>query len=251
MLAAFAMRYGIISDVHSNLEALEAALAALGDVDSLISAGDVVGYGPSPNECCEILRERGVIIVMGNHDAAVLERISTDWFNPDAREAVKWTQEQLTPENRRFLESLAMVHRGDTFVMVHGSLSSPERFDYITSPQEARPAFAEMPPYDLCLIGHTHIAEFYFQKAGEIWSSQVNMATGGKIDLERDSLYIVNCGSVGQPRDFNPKVSAGVYDTKTRTVEIRRIEYPIEVTQQKMRDADLPEMLWRRLEYGA
>jgi len=245
------MRHGIISDVHSNLEALEAALDALGDVDVLISPGDVVGYGPNPNECCEILRERQVITVMGNHDAVVAGRMPLDWFNLFAREAANWTQEQLTAESREFLESLPMVHRGETFVMVHGSLPAPERFEYITSPREARPTFAEMSTSDLCLIGHTHVAELYFQKAGELWSSQVSMSAGGTIDLKTDSTYIINCGSVGQPRDFNPLAAVGIFDTEARTVEIRRVEYPIQVTQRKMQEADLPEPLWRRLQHGA
>ena len=244
------MRYGIVSDIHANLEALETALDSLGDVDALICQGDIVGYGPNPNECCDIIRERNAVTVLGNHDAAAVGCISLDLFNPYAREAIEWTRDQLTDANRDFLHGLPMIHRDEHFIMVHGSLNRPEEFEYIVSSWEARPTFAEMDPYKLCLISHTHIAEFYFQQLESEWADQVSMVSGGPIDLKPDFMYIINTGSVGQPRDFNPKAGFGVYDTDAGVVEIRRLEYPIEVTQAKMRGAGLPEPLWDRLEYG-
>jgi len=245
------MRYGIISDIHSNLEALNAALESIQDVDVLLCPGDVVGYGPNPNECCELLREKQVVTILGNHDAAVIGSMPLDWFNPYARAAVEWTRDQLSPENHAYLEGLPLTHRSEHFIMVHGSLSSPELFDYITTPWDARPTFVEMPACAVCFIGHTHIAEFYSRKSGETWADQIGMAAGGTIDLKPGFLYIVNCGSVGQPRDFNPNAGVGVYDTEAAMVEIRRLEYPVSVTQEKMQDAGLPEPLWERLEYGA
>jgi len=245
------VRYGIISDIHSNLEALEAALDFLRDVDALICPGDIVGYGPNPNECCDIIRERNVLTVLGNHDAAAVGRMPLDWFNPFARKAIEWTADRLTAPNRLFLESLPPVHRSEHFVLVHGSLSSPERFDYIASPWEAGPTFAEMPPHDLCFIGHTHVAEYYPQRTGEFSADQVSMALGGTVALSAEFLYIINCGSVGQPRDYNPKAAVGIYDPEAGTVEIQRLEYPIAATQKKMRKAGLPKPLWTRLEFGA
>jgi len=245
------VRYGIISDIHSNLEALEAALDSLQDVDALICPGDVVGYGPNPNECCDMIRERGVLMVLGNHDAAVVGRMALDWFNPFAREAIEWTANQLTAANRLFLEGLPLVHRSEHFVLVHGSLSSPEQFDYIASLWEAMPTFAEMPPHNLCFIGHTHIAEYYFQRTGELRADRMSMASGGTVELSAEFLYIINCGSVGQPRDYNPKAAVAIYDTEAGTVDIQRLEYPIAATQEKMREAGLPKPLWTRLEFGA
>ena len=244
------VRYGIISDVHSNLEALEVALDFLRDVDVLLCVGDVVGYGPDPNACCDVLRERRIVTVLGNHDAAVVGRTPLDWFNPIAREAIEWTRDQLTAENRAFLEGLPPVHGVEHFVLAHGSLSSPEKFEYVTSPWEARATFAEMGRHRLCFIGHTHLAEFYSQKSGETSAGQINMAAGGTVELKPAFLYIINCGSVGQPRDYNPKAAVGVYDTEAETVSIERLDYPIAETQEKMRAAGLPEPLSERLEAG-
>jgi len=245
------LRYGIISDIHSNLEALEAALDFLRDVDALICPGDIVGYGPNPNECCDIIRERGVITVLGNHDAAVIGQMALDWFNPLARAAIEWTADQVTAANRAFLESLPLVHRLEHFVLVHGSLSSPEQFDYITSPWETIPTFAEMPPHNLCFVGHTHIAEYYARPTGELQADQISMASGGTVALSAEFLYIINCGSVGQPRDYEPRAAVGIFDSDAGTVDIQRIEYPIAATQKKMRKAGLPKPLWTRLEFGA
>lgn len=244
------MRYGIISDIHSNLEALNLALDSLGHVDAIYCLGDVVGYGPNPNECCEIMRERQAIMVLGNHDAAVIGKIALDWFNPVARQAVEWTQGHLTDESRLFLESRPLVHRSEYFVMVHGSLRIPESFYYVGSPFEARPTFDSMAAFNLCFIGHTHIAECYVRKAGEKGGDQIEMTNGGTVDLKPGFQYIVNPGSVGQPRDGNAQAAFAIYDTDAQTVEIRRIDYPIPITQDKMRIAGLPDPLITRLEYG-
>lgn len=244
------MRCGVISDIHGNLEGLLAVLEALGDVDLLISAGDIVGYGPDPNACCEIMQEQNALCVLGNHDAAVIGRMPIEWFNPIAADALLWTREQITEENQAFLETLPLVHWDDTFVLTHASLSAPEEYEYITSSWEARPSFAEMGPLRLCFIGHTHIAEFYWQRIGEIWVHQVNTGAGGIIELQEDVRYIVNSGSAGQPRDFDARSSAAIYDSEAQTIEVLRVEYPITDTQRKMRAAGLPEPLIRRLEYG-
>lgn len=244
------MRYGIVSDIHSNLEALEVALDNLSDTDDLICVGDLIGYGPNPNECCDLIRERSSVIVIGNHDAAAVGRVSLDWFNPYARAAAEWTAEQISDENREFLRSLPLIHRDDDFVVVHGSLDMPEDFEYIASPLLAMPCFAEMHPHRLCLIGHTHVAEYYAQRDGEIGSDRISMVAGGTFELNPAFRYIVNCGSVGQPRDYDPRIAVGLYDTEAGSITVLRLEYPVEVTQQKMRDADLPTNLWQRLEFG-
>lgn len=242
------MKYGIISDIHSNLEALN--IVPTVGIDALYCIGDIVGYGPNPNECCEIMREKHAVAVLGNHDAAVIGKIALDWFNKVAREAVEWTRDQLTVENRLFLESLPLARLSEHFIMVHGSLPMPERFFYITSPWEARPTLDSMDAFDLCFIGHTHVAEYYVRKAGEKGADQIEMTDGGVISLKPGFQYIINPGSVGQPRDGNPQAAFAIYDTDAQTVEIRRIDYPIPITQDKMRSAGLPDPLIARLEYG-
>ena len=244
------MRYGIISDVHSNLEALKAALDYLQDVDALFCVGDVVGYGPNPNECCDLIRERSTMSVLGNHDAAAIGRMPLDWFNPLARIAIRWTAGQLSDVSRGYLETLALVYRSEEFIMVHGSLSSPQCFEYITSPWEARNTLHEMDEHTVCFIGHTHAAEYYWRQIGRFTAHTADMAFGGVIELKPDCRYVINCGSVGQPRDGNPKASAVIFDTEARTVEIHRLEYPLDITQRKMRDIGLPEPLRQRLESG-
>lgn len=244
------MRYGIVSDIHGNLEGLTAALTALGEIDVLICPGDIVGYGPDPNACCEIIRERNAICVLGNHDAVMVGELSLNWFNPVAAEALLWTREQITDENLSFLKELPLVHWNESFVLVHSSLSAPEEFDYITTAWDARPTFAEMGSCNLCIIGHTHIAEYYYQKVDGVWASRINMTPGGRIVLKEGVRYIVNSGSTGQPRDFDPRASAALYDSEAGTIDILRVEYPISLTQQKMRAAGLPEPLVQRLQYG-
>lgn len=243
------MRFGIISDIHSNLEALSAVLDLLGSADALYCVGDVVGYGPNPNECCDIARERAVT-VLGNHDAAVAGKMALDWFNSAARRAAEWTRDELTAENRLFLESLPLTSRSEHFMTVHGSLPMPERFFYITSPWEARPTFDSMSPFGLCFIGHTHVAEYYVRKVGEMGADQISMMSGGTINLLPGFQYIVNPGSIGQPRDGNPQAAYAIYDTDAQTIEIRRLDYPISAVQDKMRSAGLPDSLVDRLEYG-
>lgn len=244
------MRYGIISDIHSNLEALTAVVDALADTDALVCVGDIVGYGPDPNECCEFVRERVMATVLGNHDAAVAGLMPLDWFNSYARSAVLWTKEQLSDENLRFLRALGLVRESEHFVMVHASLDDPRRFDYITSPWEASPTFAEMGTHSLCFVGHTHHAEYYALEEGRVGADRINMAAGGTIDLKPGFQYIINVGSVGQPRDGNPRASCGIYDTEKRFVQILRVEYPVAVVQSRMRGAGLPDILWDRLAYG-
>ncbi|MHB1000901.1 MAG: metallophosphoesterase family protein [Armatimonadota bacterium] len=244
------MRYGIVSDIHSNLEALEVALDSLRDVDTLYCLGDIVGYGPNPNECCELMRDRQAITIIGNHDSASAGLISLDWFNPAAKTAAEWTRNQLSTSNLFYLRSLHQTHYTGWAVMVHGSLNNPENFEYIIDRRGAKNTFDVMLPDNLCLIGHTHISEFYSKRIGENRIDQLPMTSGGFIYLNQDFLSIVNCGSVGQPRDGNRAASFGIYDTDERTIEIRRREYSVDVTQQKMREAGLPERLWTRLEYG-
>jgi len=245
------MRCAIISDIHGNLDALGAVLDAVGDVDALYCAGDVVGYGAEPNECCEVIRERAARAVLGNHDAAAVGLLDRSWFNPSARAAAQWTSDMLTEQNRRFLSGLAPVASAEDFMIFHGTIAEPMNFHYIASPWEARAlAFSEMGSAKLAFFGHTHIAEYYAQEEGGIWVDRLSMTDGGMIELKPGFRYVINVGSVGQPRDGNAKASAGIYDRDAATVQILRVEYNIASAQRKIEKAGLPEILARRLALG-
>jgi len=242
------MRYGIISDIHGNLEALRATLRELAGVEAYLCLGDIVGYGPNPNECVEAVRALpGLSCVVGNHDLAAIGKYSTELFNFYAREAIMWTEEALSEANKLFLASLPTKSTAPGVILTHGSL--PDPMEYLVSEAEARGTF-EVMSEPLCLVGHTHVAEYY---ALENYSGRIVhelLPKGGRLEMELGWRYIVNPGGVGQPRDGNPRASYGRYDTQSRLVEIRRVVYPLGVTQRKMREAGLPNMLATRLASG-
>ena len=242
------MTYGLISDIHGNLEALKAVLAELAGVDGFVCLGDTVGYGPDPGRCAELLRELpNLTCVSGNHDLAAIGRYDLEWFNPFAQAAIKWTSEQLSPEHKAYLSSLPLTAHVDKAVLVHGSL--PDEMAYITTPEEARSCFDAMPG-DLVFIGHTHVAEYYRARGNTRFPEQVSLSEGGHIAFESELRYVVNPGAIGQPRDGNPAAAFGIWDVAAGTVETRRVAYDIESAQEKMRRANLPGYLIERLSVG-
>ncbi len=242
------MTYGLISDVHANLEALEAALKELEGVDGFLCMGDLVGYGADPVACVERVRTLPrLICVAGNHDLAAIGSYDLAWFNPFARAAIAWTADQLSPEQKSYLASLPLTAHADGAVIVHGSL--PDEMDYITAPDEARLCFDAMPG-DLALIGHTHVAEYYRTRRGSRFPEQVALFSGGAIEFRDGVRYIANPGAIGQPRDGNPTASFGLWRVEDRLIEIRRVPYDIEAAQAKMRKAGMPDYLAERLSVG-
>ena len=242
------MSYGLISDIHGNLEALEAALAELKDVDAFLCMGDLVGYGADPNACVERIRALPkVICVAGNHDLAAIGSYDLNWFNPFARAAITWTAEQLSQENKDYLGSIPNTAHADSALLVHGSL--PQEMSYITSPNEARMCFDAMPG-DLTLIGHTHVTEYYRARRGSRLPEQTALPSGGTIELKEDIRYIVNPGAIGQPRDGNAAASFATWNLAAGTIDVRRVPYDIERAQAKMREAHIPDYLWERLSQG-
>ncbi|HTW83037.1 MAG TPA: metallophosphoesterase family protein [Candidatus Sulfotelmatobacter sp.] len=240
------MRYAVLSDVHSNLDALDAAFAQIREDDAVLCLGDIVGYGPEPNECVERIRTRATATVLGNHDVAAIDDFGLAYFNPAAREAMKWTQGVLTPENRAWLDSLGYEFRMPEFLLVHGAPLN--YFEYILDKKAAARAFAATDA-PLIFVGHTHIAEVYgLLPDGSI--EHQHLQQGGAVDLRDGVRYLVNVGSVGQPRDLNPRASFAFYDAGARRVEIVRVEYPITRVQEKIASAHLPEALARRLVVG-
>ncbi len=244
------MRYAVLSDVHANLEALEAVLADLAArrPDAVLCLGDFVGYGPDPVACVDRLRPLLRGAVLGNHDAAAVDPQDTlaARFNPYAYEAVMWTRRQLTETVRAYLQGLPHRLTPDGFLCVHGSVRDPIE-EYILDVETARASFASA-AFDLCLVGHTHIPAVFTQ-AGEAVVAEPLLA-GRPIRLRPDRRYIINAGSVGQPRDGDPRAAYLWLDTDAREATLVRLTYPLARTQQKMRAAGLPPILADRLAYG-
>ncbi len=243
------MRYAIISDIHSNLPALQRVLAELveADIDRYLCLGDIVGYGAQPNECGQAVQELDVICIRGNHEQGVLQPDFEQWFNAAARACLVWTRAQLTAENRAFLEALEETAQVDNITICHGAIPDPNF--YITSPQEALPSLQVMAG-TVGFFGHTHSTEYFVQReAGELpehWPS----AAGGTCSVEVGCKYLINPGAVGQPRDGNPQAAYAIYDEESGQIELRRVDYDIAAAQQKMIDAGLPPSMSLRLSQG-
>jgi len=243
------MRYLIISDIHSNLAAFEAVLADAGPFDKVWCLGDMVGYGPDPNECVERLRGLPHICVVGNHDWATLGKLDTEDFNPDAQRACLWTRKQLSPSNLEYLETLPETIVEEGFTLVHGSPRHPI-WEYILTPSIAKANF-EYFDTRFCFVGHTHIPVIYRyhpENPGKACDTLIPSLNDPLI-LGEDRL-IINPGGVGQPRDGDPRASYAVLDSDELTLEYRRTPYPIEVTQARMMEKGLPVRLIIRLGYG-
>ena len=240
------MRYAIVSDVHSNLEALRGAFGMVHASDGVLCLGDIVGYGPEPNECVEMIRERATATVLGNHDVAAIDDFGTSYFNPHAKEAIRWTQGVLKKENIDWLNSLSYELRMPDFLMVHGA--PVHYFEYILDVAGAARAF-EATDAPLIFVGHTHIAEYY-ERATDGRIMHRHMQHGGELVMQPQSRYLVNVGSVGQPRDLNPQAGFAFYDSEARTIRWVRYDYEISAVRKKMEDVHLPEALGNRLVVG-
>jgi diadenosine tetraphosphatase ApaH/serine/threonine PP2A family protein phosphatase len=240
------MRYLIISDIHSNLAAFEAVLADAGSFDKVWCLGDVVGYGPDPNECVERLRDLPHVCMVGNHDWAALGKLDIEDFNPDAQRACRWTREQLSPSNLEYLETLPKSLVEGVFTLVHGSPRHPI-WEYILNPSIAQANFEHFDTR-FCLVGHTHVPIIYRDNPNRAGDTMIP-SYGNPLVLGEDRL-IINPGSVGQPRDGDPRASYAVLDPDELTLEYRRIPYPIKTTQARMVERGLPVRLIMRLAYG-
>jgi diadenosine tetraphosphatase ApaH/serine/threonine PP2A family protein phosphatase len=243
------MKYGILGDIHSNLSALDAVLGELAQhkIDRLISVGDVVGYGAAPGACIQAVREAGAVVVMGNHDAACLDLIDVTYFNNYARAAVEWTKSQLTDEDRAWLSTLPLTVHLEHCSVAHGTLHRPELFDYIQSPRDADPSLDEM-PLPVCFVGHTHVPVALLRLRDD--PTRTAYTVEPEVDVEEALRSLVNVGSVGQPRDEDPRAAYAVYDSTAGRVRIHRVEYDIEREAARIRAAGLPGMLADRLFLG-
>lgn len=239
------MKVVVLADIHSNLEALEAVLEEAKNTDEMWCLGDVVGYGPSPNECCEIIKKKAKYCLAGNHDWGVLGKADLSWFNVWAVEAIKITQKILDEKSRKFLESLPEIKKLREVVLVHGSAKSPI-YEYIFETHQAEISFANF-SRRFCFVGHTHYP-VVFEKGDGI--EEVVPHFERMIKLKKGCRYIINPGSVGQPRDGDCRASYGIFDDQNLTFEFRRAEYPVEKTQEKMQALGLSSFLIQRLSLG-
>jgi predicted phosphodiesterase len=241
------MRILVLSDIHANLIALETVLRNAGEFDRIWCLGDVVGYGPEPNACIETLRRYDLVCIAGNHDWAVLDKLELEDFNADARRAVLWTREQLNVQNLDWLHALPDSFRTEDFTLVHGSPRAP-LWEYVLTSGIARINF-EYLDTSLCLIGHTHIPIIYRYDNDTQNVTAEPLPEEIPVPLQGERMMI-NPGSVGQPRDGDPRAAFALLDLDTLTLTHYRIEYNVPATQLKMGQANLPLRLITRLSYG-
>ncbi len=239
------MKHAILSDIHGNLDALEAVLASAKaeGVDEFLCLGDVVGYGAQPRECLDLVQTICSHVVAGNHDFAVFGRIETEFFNAHAKRSTAWTREQLGEERLEFLGSLPLVEHCDGFSIVHATLDTPELFGYVHSTYDAFLSLCRLPG-DVCFIGHSHVPITFTRRRFITYSFE------SEVTIERGVKTLVNVGSVGQPRDNCPLAAYAIYDSTARLVCIRRVPYDVDAAAHKIREAGLPEILGERLKYG-
>jgi diadenosine tetraphosphatase ApaH/serine/threonine PP2A family protein phosphatase len=241
-------RVAVISDVHGNWHALEAVLAAVEaeQPDELWCLGDLVGYGPRPNPCCAAVRERAALCLAGNHDLGVLGRLDLAEFAPDAVASAVWTRGVLTQASRSFLESLSPAARRDEVQLFHASPRDPV-WDYVLSAEAAEAAF-ELTEDPLVLVGHSHVALAIAEADGSLAGGLA--PEGTEAELGAGPRLLLNPGSVGQPRDGDPRAAWLLLDFSSRCASFRRVPYPVERTQEEIRERGLPDALAERLGHG-
>jgi diadenosine tetraphosphatase ApaH/serine/threonine PP2A family protein phosphatase len=241
------MKYAIISDIHSNIEALTACFKVIDaeKPDLVLCLGDIVGYGANPNECIDLVRARAAHVVVGNHDAAAIGTTETGYFNPDARAAVEWTRAALTAENEAYLRGLPATIRLQGILLVHASPSAPLDWLYVFNLREAVHEFTTFGER-VCFVGHSHFPGFFIERERcHAQQSPPALAIGP------GERAIVNVGSVGQPRDGDARAAFAFYDDATGRAEIRRVFYDVEQVRGRiLAEAALPKSAAERLVWG-
>lgn len=240
------MKFAIFGDIHANLEALQAVLedSKQQGATDYICMGDVVGYNANPAECLEIVREMDCPVVKGNHDEDSAGDHSLEMMNPVASEALTWTREQLSPDQREWLKRLRMVRQVSNFTIVHSTLDQPNAWNYVTNKFDAMSSFSYQFT-QVCFHGHTHVPKIFINEP------KVAQLDETEVTLESNIKYFVNVGSVGQPRDGDWRAAYTIYDTDAQTIKVHRVEYDLKKAQDKIIKAGLPEMLAVRLASGS
>ncbi len=243
------MKYGILGDIHANLSALSTVLDRMQaeGVDTYVSVGDVVGYGAAPRECIRMLRERDARVVMGNHDAACVGALDDRYFNPQARAAVAWTRSALGQEEMDWLSSLPLTLDLEHCHVAHGTLFRPEEFDYVLTTSDADPSL-EIMTRPVCFVGHSHVPIALLRLKSD--PDRTAYTIDPEIDLSLAAKALINVGSVGQPRDEEPRTAYAIYDTELQRAWIHRATYDIQTEMDRIRGAGLPDVLAHRLILG-
>jgi predicted phosphodiesterase len=241
------MRWDILSDVHGNLEAFQAVIDDLREekVERIAYLGDVVGYGADPNDCLALLEGLTDWVVAGNHDYGSVGLTDIDVFNPSARSAILWTRDQLLPENQNYLRRLLLRRQSGEITFVHATPNQPEDWNYIFTFPEAEKAFQSLTG-GLAFIGHSHRPLILAREK----DSEVQVIHHEEVILESGVRYIINVGSVGQPRDGHPEAAYGLYDEAGKTYRLKRVDYDLATSQEKIIKAGLPSFLAQRLSQG-
>lgn len=250
------MRYAVLSDIHANLEALTAVMDALATsrIDRYLCLGDVVGYGADPSACVERLQRAEALIIGGNHDCACIGKLPMDWFNDAAKAALGWTRDQLSFTDLDALRRWPLTATEGPFTLVHGTLRHPERFEYLVDVAQAVDTMQSCPTL-MCLVGHTHLAcvieyDRTQRRLMRILTSAPELSAVSFQDEPSTRRYVVNPGSVGQPRDGDPRAGYAMIDTDRKQISVRRVPYDVERAQRKIREAGLPAFLADRLAVG-
>lgn len=240
------MKYAIFSDIHGNLEALQEVLKNLdGKVDRYICVGDLVGYGANPNECIEEIVKLNCLTVAGNHDYAAINLTPVDVFNNFAKEAILWTQKELSKENKNYLKNLKLVENVDDFMIVHSTPFEPENWFYIFTFEDALKNFNYFNK-QICFIGHSHQPFIIIlDEHGKCSIYKKNI-----LKIEKNKRYLINVGSVGQPRDNNPETCFFTLDLTKQEIMMKRVVYDVKIAQQKIINSGLPKILAERLTKG-
>ena len=241
------MQIVILSDIHSNAVALDAVLNAAPTHDEVWCLGDTIGYGPQPNECLARIRQRAKHVLTGNHDLACLGEVPLDDFNPVAQIANMWNNAQLDAELRAWLRERPARLDLETATLAHASPRDPI-WEYVLDRNVAR-ANLDHFTTPVGLVGHSHVPLQYMLRADGKQLFE-HIRPGQVVQLDPSSRYILNPGSVGQPRDGDARASYAVWNTEAHTIRVNRVAYDIAATQKQMRDVDLPDVLWQRLAYG-
>jgi len=237
------MRYLIVSDIHGNLEAFEKIISKFDklNVDKIYCLGDIIGYGADPRQCLILAKKHFDVVLYGNHEYALFSEEYEKNFNPNAYTALEWTRGQLKRDDFDFIKSFSFMKIFEDFTLVHGSPKDPKEFFYILSASDADVAFRHCPTR-LCFIGHTHVPQIFTEGF-----DRGSYLEEGKFMLNRDKRYIINVGSIGQPRDLDKRLSCAVFDDSEYSIDILRIPYENKKAAEKIIGEGLPAFLAQRL----
>jgi len=243
------MLRALIADIHGNYPALESVLAYLDQqaITEIFCLGDIVGYAAQPVECVELIQKRRIPAVLGNHDAGMTGMLAMSWFNAYAQTALLWTMKQVSESVRDFLLGLPICYRDRGIGFAHGSWRDPERFSYLMEPEDTRGSFRKMREEEisLCFVAHTHRPGIFVDDG-----KSLAVCDDREIVLKKANLYIINVGSVGQPRDSDPRACCCIYNSISGLVQLVRLPYDVQAAQERILAAGLPSFLAARLAEG-